>query len=134
MPDTYKQNSFQDKKVMEELLTKAEELIKDKKLEEAQAILNGITERNAQWHYLQSLIFYRKKWYSESKKHIEDALVTEPDNEKYFKFYNKLKKRAKDASLSGANSKDKQMGKCKFSIKDDCKDICLACCEGICSS
>lgn len=123
---------------MEELLNQAEELIKDKKLEDAQAILNDITERNAQWHYLQSLIFYRKKWYSESKKHIEEALATEPDNEKYIKFHNKLKKRAQEASFSETDEKDKQMGKRKLSIceycRDNCKHICLACCEGLCSS
>ena len=127
---------------MEELLTKAEKLIKDKKLEEAQAILNDIHERNARWHYLQSLIFYRKKWYSESKKHIEEALATEPDNEKYNKFYNKLKKRAQNASFSETNVKDKQMGKRKFSLVDecgscsneDCAEICTGSCEGICTS
>lgn len=39
---------------------KVEELLKAGNVEEAQRVLDAFNERTAQWHYLQSVIFYRK--------------------------------------------------------------------------
>ena len=33
----------------------------------AQQLLDGFNERNAEWHYLQSVVFYKKNWINESK-------------------------------------------------------------------
>ena len=40
--------------------SEVEQLIKDGKVSEAQNRLDDITDRNAEWHYLQSVIFYKK--------------------------------------------------------------------------
>ncbi len=70
-----------------------ERLIKDKKLDVAQSKLDDISERNAEWHYLQAVIFYRKNWTNESKKQIEIAMNMEPNNPKYSETYTKLKQK-----------------------------------------
>jgi hypothetical protein len=61
----------------------ADELIKRGKLEEAQAALDAMTERAGEWHYLQSIIFYKRGWYAESKKQLRLACALEPDNAKF---------------------------------------------------
>lgn len=69
---------------------RVEELIKADKIAEAQHVLDNFNERNAQWHYLQSVLFYKKRWMNESKKQLEIAIQLEPNNDKYKDAYRKL--------------------------------------------
>lgn len=70
-----------------------ETLIKKGDISAAQEILDDINERNAEWHYLQSVIFYKKNWFNESKKQLEIALTLEPHNVKYSEDFAKLKQK-----------------------------------------
>ena len=70
--------------------TRVEELLKDGNLSEAQRVLDSFNERGGKWHYLQSVVFYKKNWISESKKQLEIAMQLEPENEKYKETYRKL--------------------------------------------
>ena len=70
-----------------------EAAIKRGKIAEAQAKLDDVTDRNAEWHYLQSVVFYKKNWINESKKQLEIAMNMEPYNEKYSEAYMKLKQK-----------------------------------------
>ena len=67
-----------------------EELIKNKKLNDAQAILDDIMDRDAEWHYYQALIYHRKNWLDECKKQLEIALAIDPNNAKYKAVLDKL--------------------------------------------
>lgn len=58
--------------------------------DDAQRVLDTFNERDAQWHYLQSIVFYRKNWVNESKKQLEIAMRLEPDNQKYKDSYKKM--------------------------------------------
>ncbi len=116
--------------------SKVEELIKSGDLQEAQRVLDSFNERNDYWHYLQSVLFYRKNWVNESKKQLEIAMQLDPGNQKYKDAYQKLNdKIAYDANAhkaDGANQSaydgqgmnvppDDQMG------GNFCTD-CLQCC------
>jgi curved DNA-binding protein CbpA len=68
-------------------------MIKEGKINEAQARLDDCNDRPAEWHYLQAVIFYKKNWTNESKKQLEIALQMEPDNMKYRTAYDKMKAR-----------------------------------------
>ena len=68
-------------------------LIKNGDISLAQQKLDDINERNAEWHYLQSVIFYKKNWLNESKKQLEIALNMEPHNPKYAENYTRLKEK-----------------------------------------
>lgn len=72
---------------------KVEQLIRDGKIAEAQAALDSFNERPAEWHYLQSVVFYRKSWVNESKKQLEIAMQMDGSNEKYRTAYEKLKEK-----------------------------------------
>ena len=75
-----------------------EEKIKSGDLAGAQNLLDAFNERNAEWHYLQSVVFYKKKWTNESKKQLEIAMQMDSSNEKYKTAYNKLVDKIKSDS------------------------------------
>ena len=70
-----------------------EKLIREGDLTGAQNALDQYNDRTAEWHYLQSVIFYKKNWVNESKKQLEIALNMDPRNEKYADAYTKLKQK-----------------------------------------
>lgn len=88
-------------------LKSVEEKIKSGDLTAAQHELDAFNERSAEWHYLQSVVFYKKNWANESKKQLEIAMQMEPSNEKYKTAYNKLVDKMKsetDKNFSGGSS------------------------------
>ena len=93
-------------------------LIRDGNISEAQQKLDSFNERNAEWHYLQSVVFYRKSWINESKKQLEIAMQMDDSNPKYRDAYEKLRARAEytqqTGGATGTNpnpvSGDEQMG------------------------
>lgn len=72
---------------------KVDAYIREGKIAEAQAVLDEFNERPAEWHYLQSVVFYKKNWVTESKKQLEIAIQMDSSNEKYRTAYNKLKEK-----------------------------------------
>lgn len=94
------------------------ELIKKGDISGAQARLDSFNERNAEWHYLQSVVFYKKNWMNESKKQLEIAIQMDATNIKYRDAYDKLKARADYQQQTGGapntnpniNTGDEQMG------------------------
>lgn len=116
-----------------------EELIKSGDINAAQEALDNVSVKDAEWHYVQSIIFYSKNWYLESKKQLEMAVSIEPNNVKYS---NSLKK-LNQIIASGTISPD-QMRTTSRPINDGqyvnnngsctgscCGDMCLAniCCR-----
>ena len=132
---------------------RVEQLIKEGDLSEAQRVLDQFNERGAQWHYLQSVVFYRKNWVNESKKQLEIAIRLDGDNQKYKEAYDKLNEKiAYDTSKQGANPNggdqqsaykgqdmnsysDEQMGGsfCSSCVECCALNACLNClCSGCC--
>ena len=117
-----------------ESLEEVEKLLKAGKIAEAQTALDNVTDRSAEWHYLQSVVFYKKNWLNESKKQLEIAMNIEPHNQKYSDAYTKLKQKMEfnerqftsgntAYGAGGANGyrDDKQMG---GSAANDCLSFC----------
>ena len=73
--------------------SEVKECIKKGEIAKALQLLDNVTDRNAEWHYLQSVIFYKKNWMNESKKQLEIALTMEPHNVKYADELSKLKQK-----------------------------------------
>ena len=71
---------------------KVEDLVKAGNINEAQSILDDMTERTAEWHYYQAMVFYKKDWFTDSKKQLELALSLDKNNEKYKKALDRLNK------------------------------------------
>ena len=125
-------------------------LIKEGDVNAAQAILDDFNERNAEWHYFQAVVFYKKGWMNDSKKQLEIAIQMDPDNNKYREALGKMnakadyekqekEKKAQTQAQSygpyGAGSENPQMG--GGTMCDDCcrccaMNMCLNCALNMC--
>ena len=121
--------------------TAVENFIKQGKISEAQEELDNYSERNAEWHYLQSVIFYKKNWTNESKKQLEIAMNMEPSNSKYSDAYKKLKEKIEftekqfksgNADFSGQEQQQTQNmgGCCDMCASMICINLLCNCCCG----
>lgn len=112
--------------------------IKDNKLDEAQDALDQIIDRTAEWHYLQSILFYKRNWFLESKKQLEMACQMEPNNKRYKQSLDKLTKilasntispdQMRTSSSSTEDSRYYDNGTCTGSACADCL-LCNMCCN-----
>ncbi len=126
--------SRKEKQTEGERITSLDEvarLLKEGDVTKAQSILDDCHERNAEWHYLQAVIFYKKNWINDSKKQLEIAMQMDPANQKYRSAYAKMN--AKDdyekQTAGGAQNPyqnqptgDNQMG----------GNDCVSCCYTVC--
>lgn len=115
-------------------------LISDGKLAEAQAILDARETRDAEWHYVQSILFYKQNWFLESKKQLELACQMEPNNERYKQSLEKLTKILASNTISPDQLRTTSRpmdegphvgagnGTCTGSACGDCL-LCNACCN-----
>ena len=103
--------------------------IKSGDISRAQQLLDSFNERDAEWHYLQSVVFYRKNWMNESKKQLEIAMQMDPSCAKYKHDYERLKARteytAQTGGATGTNpdiaSGEEQMG---GNVCANCASMC----------
>lgn len=100
--------------------------IKSGQLNLAQEKLDGFSDRTAEWHYLQSVIYYKKNWINESKKQLEIAMEMDPDNGKYkdaylkFNMRNSYQNQFNSGNATYQNVNDRQMGGDACSTMADC--------------
>jgi hypothetical protein len=116
------------------------------KVERAQKMLDDVGARSSEWHYLQSIIYYKRNWHLEARKQLEFALNLEPGNEKYRSSLDSLVKimANRDANPGGFGSNnDPRQGYTTYNPNNDarldngtctgscCGDVCLAhcCCQ-----
>lgn len=71
--DTYNGNAYGE----------IEATIKSGKLEDAQSMLDKCDIRDAEWHYYQAQIYYKRQWYNEAKNQLEIACDLDTENSKY---------------------------------------------------
>ena len=69
-----------------------QEMVMSGKLDEAQRLLDERATRDAEWHYIQSILFYKRNWFLESKAQLELACQMDPGNERYKQSLDKLTK------------------------------------------
>ncbi len=101
-------------------------------LNEAAAILNGISVHNAEWNYLYGLVCFRSGDYMRARGYLEQAINMEPNNAEYRNAYDVLMRRggrkyyASDNSASG----DSCNSACNICSTLWCMDSCCECMGG----
>lgn len=65
-------------------------LIKSGRYDEAQRLMDEIKVRTAEWHYYQSIIYYKREWLRESRAQLAMAVSMDPGNAKYSEALNRL--------------------------------------------
>lgn len=61
-------------------------------ISQAEALLNSIRDRGAEWYYLNGIISMRKGWYSQGYSSLQQAVNMDPNNFEYRDALNKLQK------------------------------------------
>jgi len=69
----------------------------------AQSALAGIPGRNAEWHYLSGIVFFRMGWFARAREHLERAYHMEPNNSEYANAFETLKQNARPTRGAGEN-------------------------------
>ena len=117
-----------------------QQLISEGKLDEAQEKLDERESRDAEWHYVQSILFYKRNWFLESKKQLELACQMDPNNERYKQSLEKLTKILASNTISPDQLRTTSRpmddgprvgagnGTCTGSSCGDCL-LCNACCN-----
>lgn len=129
-----------DKFTDDEGYDEVQRLINESKLSEAQALLDARETRDAEWHYVQSILFYKQNWFLESKKQLELACQMDPNNERYKQSLEKLTKILASNTISPDQLRTTSRpmddgprvgagnGTCTGSACADCL-LCNACCN-----
>ena len=91
--DSRKQKTTTNEGKESQDFSEVQRAIKNGNISGAQDLLDNYSVRDAEWHYLQSVVFYKKNWLNESKKQLEIATNMDPYNEKYTDALAKLKQK-----------------------------------------
>ena len=57
----------------------------------AQELLEKMSTRSAEWHFLMGSVHYRKGWFDEAVRHMQTACSLEPGNQEYATAYNRMR-------------------------------------------
>ncbi len=117
------------------LLKQVDEALKANDLSKAQSLLDSFDQRGAEWHYLQSVVYYKKNWINECKKQLEIASSLDPDNKKYKETYDRLLEKIKLSNQSANNDGWNRSGSGRYDNEepnfdepqmggDGCLDFC----------
>lgn len=89
---SYEEQKQTETFTQDEDYSEIQKLIADNQLDKAQAKLDERVVRDAEWHYVQSILFYKRNWFLESKKQLELACQMDPNNARYKQSLEKLTK------------------------------------------
>lgn len=102
-------------------------MINENRLDDAERALNGVTVRNAEWHYLMGVVKERRGWHDMAFQHFARATQLDPYNAEYRNAFNAMNAR-RGAYTAGGN----QYG---YGSRDSCCNcdtcsslICADCC------
>lgn len=107
--------------------------IKENRHDEAQNLLNQVPEhqRDAEWHFLQGMIFYKKGWADQAYTYFETACRMEPSNSEFQAAYSRLQRqRTYGAGVYNTNSTGAGCGVCDICTGIMCADCCCSCMGG----
>lgn len=105
-------------------------LINMNRTTEAETLLNtfSVAERNAEWHFLMSLVLYRKGWMQNAREEIGIACSMDPFNQEYRSFQQKMSSGSSSSPYHGANTNTAQgCSTCDICNAIICADCCCEC-------
>jgi curved DNA-binding protein CbpA len=104
------------------LYEEIEALLKSGDVTTAQQKLDSFDERSAEWHYLQSVVFYKKSWINESKKQLEIAVSMDADNKKYSDALQKMTETVNKANAQANTNSGSTASSTNYSSTDNTVD------------
>jgi len=106
-------------------------LINAGNLSAAEAALNRISNRTAEWYYLKGILFMRRGWYGEAMSHLQTAVNMDPTNTEYSNTLNRMiymnRNYTRNAYGRGYSGGPDLCSLCECLI---CSDCCCECMGG----
>lgn len=100
-------------------------------LDSAEAALNGISTRNAEWFFLKGVVSSRRGWYDDAVSNLQTACSMEPTNQEYQRHYASIANRGNvfrnQAQGRGYNSMGNDDMCCQALQCYICADCCCDC-------
>lgn len=98
----------------------------------AEEILNRVSARNAEWHYLKGLILMRRGWYNEAVTNLRTAANMEPGNYEYMEALNRVMNanRQYQSTVYTRRGYDSGPSLCSICECMICTDCCCECMGG----
>ena len=75
-------------------LARVRRLINEGRFGEAETLLMSISNKTAEWHFLMSLVYYRKGWLQDARNEINIACNMDPYNNEYRMFQQRMSRGA----------------------------------------
>jgi molecular chaperone DnaJ len=115
-----------------ELERQARMYVNSGNLNEAQKILDRMTTRNANWYYLQGLVFLRRGWYDRGFTNIQKAANMDPTNYEYRTALNNLNQQSTGYRQNNyyRNTYRSNPDMCQICGTLWCADSCCECAGG----
>ncbi|HHU05625.1 MAG TPA: DnaJ domain-containing protein [Clostridiales bacterium] len=99
-------------------------------LNRAEAILNSITSRNAEWHFLMGSVCYRKGWLDEARRYYQTAASMDPNNLEYRQALNFMNMGGYTAYRPTGYGTHGGLSGCDVCSSLICADCCCECMGG----
>ncbi|MBQ5837880.1 MAG: J domain-containing protein [Clostridia bacterium] len=126
-------NSYSGNNSGEPIYSRIRRLVSSGRIDEAETLLNGISERTAEWHFLMSLVMYRKGWLQDARNEINIACQMDPYNQEYRSFQQRMSGGAYSSPYSGMNTNTSGgCTGCDVCQAMLCADCCCECMGGDC--
>lgn len=97
----------------------------------AESMLDGISNKNAEWFYLRGMIFMKKGWYNEAVMNIQQAVNMDPSNYEYRSTLNRMNT---NNNMYRGNASNRGYGSgpsfCDMCACMWCSDSMCECCGG----
>ncbi len=98
---------------------------------EANQMLEGISERNAEWHFLKGAIFVKRGWYEQAYHYFQQAVVMNPNNAEYRAALNNISSRNTTyRDVGHGMGYGRGMSNCDCCTSMICADCCCECLGG----
>ena len=97
-------------------------------IDEAERLLDSMSDRNAEWFYLKGLIYLRRGWHSQGMNFIRQAVNMEPQNFEYRNTLNSLESQTRQYRDIGGGMTNESMCNCCSNLL--CADCCCECMGG----
>ena len=95
----------------------------------AEARLNNITDRNAEWYFLYGSVMLGKGWYESARQNIQTAATMDPNNFEYRQALNQINARGRGYSQPYRNASS-NMDTCDCCMNLWCLDSLCECTGG----
>lgn len=92
----------------------------------AQAVLNAIPMKNAEWYFLSGMCAYRSGQYSRAYEYVSRACSMDPGNSEYSSAMNSM--RGGYSTSRGWTSRGSSLGLCGICSSILCMNLCCNCC------